>query len=112
VRAQCTRSKTGPRELTLHPKAQQLAVQAARQRQQTDTFKERYKRRAGIEGTMSQAAFTFGMRRTRYRGLKKTHLHHLATAAAINLQRFVDWIDEVPRSMTRPSHFARLGLAT
>lgn len=112
VRARCTRSKTGPRELTLHPKAQHLALQAARERQRTDTFKERYKRRAGIEGTMSQAAFAFGMRRTRYRGLKKTHLHHLATAAAINLQRFVDWIGEVPRSMTRQSHFARLALAT
>jgi DDE family transposase len=61
---------------------------------------------------MSQAAFAFGMRRTRYRGLKKTHFHHLATAIAINLQRFVDWVWEIPRSKTRQSHFARLELAT
>src|SRR5215468_3178474 len=56
VRSQCTRSTAGPRELTLHPKAQQKALQAARERQQTETFKALYKRRAGIEGTMSQAA--------------------------------------------------------
>jgi Transposase DDE domain len=87
VRARCTRSKTGPRELTLHPKEQHLALQAARERQQTDDFKERYKRRAGNEGTMSQAAFSLGMRRTRYRGLRKTHFHHIATVIAINLQR-------------------------
>jgi hypothetical protein len=31
-----------------------------------------------------------GMRRTRYRGLLKTHLQHIATATAINLQRLVD----------------------
>jgi transposase len=108
VQVRCTHSKTASRGLTLHPKALQLALHAARERQQTETFKDRYKRRAGIEGTMSQAAFALGLRRTRYRGLKKTHLQHLATATAINLQRFVDWLWEVPRSVTRQSHFARL----
>jgi transposase len=108
VRSRCTRSKTEARGLTLHPKAQQRALQAARERQDTERFKEDYKRRAGIEGTMSQAAFALGMRRTRYRGLKKTHFHHLAIAIAINLQRFVNWVWEIPRSTTRPSHFARL----
>jgi transposase len=108
VRSRCTRSKTEARGLTLHPKAQHLALQAARERQDTKRFKEDYKRRAGIEGTMSQAAFALGMRRTRYRGLKKTHFHHLATAIAINLQRFVNWVWEIPRSTTRQSHFARL----
>ena len=112
VRERCTRSTTEARGLTLHPKAQHLALQAARERQHTERFKADYKRRAGIEGTMSQAAFAFGMRRTRYRGLKKTHFHHLATAIAINLQRFVDWVWEIPRSKTRQSHFARLELAT
>ena len=33
-------------------------------------------------------------------GSQKTHLHHLATATAINLQRFVDWLGKVPRSKT------------
>jgi transposase len=112
ARERCTRSKTEARSLTLHPKAQHLALQAARERQYTEQFKEDYKCRAGIEGTISQAAFAFGMRRPRYRGLQKTHFHHLATAIAINLQRFVDWVWDTPRSKTRQSHFARLALAT
>ena len=111
VRSQCTRSTVGPRELTLHPKAQQRALQAARERQQTKTFKELDKRRAGVEGTMSQAAYALGMRRTRYRGIQKTHLHHIAIATAINLQRCRDWLWEVPRAKTYTSHFARLALA-
>ena len=111
VRSQCTRSTTGPRELTLHPKAQQKALQAARERQQTETFKEVYKRRAGIEGPLSQAAYALGMRRTRYRGLQKTHLHHIAIATAINLQRCINWVWEGPRAKPSTSHFARLALA-
>ena len=112
VRIRCTRSKAGPRELTLHPQAQHLALQAARARQHTDAFKELYRSRAGVEGTISQAVFACGMRRTRYRGVVKTHLQHLATAAAINLQRFVDWLGKVPRSITYKSPFARLALST
>jgi transposase len=111
VRFRCTRGKAGPRELTLHPKAQHLALQAARERQQTDAFKALYKRRAGVEGTISQAVFALGMRRTRYRGLLKTHLQHIVTATAINLQRLVDWLWEVPRSRTYKSPFARLAPA-
>ena len=111
VRPRCTRSATAPREPTLHPKAQQMALQAARERQQTESFKALYKRRAGIEGTISQAVFTLGMRRTRYRGIKRTQLHHIATATAINLRRCIDWLQEVPRSKTYTSHFVRLALA-
>jgi transposase len=88
-----------------------MALQAAREHQQTEPFKEVYKHRAGIEGTLSQAASALGMRRTRYRGIKKTHLHHIAIATAINLQRCMDWLWEVPRSKTSTSHFARLAPA-
>jgi hypothetical protein len=111
VRSRCTRSTTGARELTLHPKAQQLALHAAREHQQTEPFKEASKHRAGIEGTRSQAAYALGMRRTRSRGIKKTHLHHIAIATAINLQRCIDWLWEVPRAKTYASHFTRLALA-
>ena len=38
-------------------------------------------------------------------------LHHIAIATAINLQRCMDWLWEVPRSKTSTSHFARLALA-
>jgi transposase len=48
------------------------------------------------------------MRRTRYRGQAKTHLQHLATAAAINLKRALAWLGGVPRAKTYRSQFARL----
>jgi transposase len=50
----------------------------------------------------------FGLRRARYRGLARTHLQHVATAAAMNVDRLINWLDEVPRAQTRRSHFAAL----
>src|SRR5262249_31959465 len=67
-----------------------------------------YKRRAGVEGTLSQGVRAFGLRRTRYWGLAKTHLQHVAIAAAINIDRIVAWLDERPRAQTRTSRFAAL----
>ena len=108
VRSRCTRAKADPRELTLAPKDEFLALQAARQRQQTDDFKQRYAARSGVEGTISQAAYTLGARRSRYIGLAKTHLQHVITAAAMNLTRSIAWLNEVPRSQTPKSRFAAL----
>ena len=64
--------------------------------------------RAGVEGTISQAAFTLEARRARYRGMLKVHLQQIATSTAINLLRVIAWLNEVPRSITPQSHFARL----
>jgi transposase len=94
--------------LTLRPQAQHLALTAARERQTTTEFKRRYAKRAGVEGTISQAVGAFGLRRSRYIGLPKTHLQHIATAAAINLSRLFDWLRAVPRSQTRQSRFFTL----
>jgi transposase len=108
ARPRCTRSKLGARELTLHPRVAHDALLQARQRQQTAAFKAIYAQRAGVEGTMSQAAVARGMRRSRYIGLAKTHLQHLLTAAAINLTRVVAWWWEKPRAKTRRLPFAAL----
>jgi len=81
---------------------------AARERQESEDFKELYKRRAGIEGTIAQAVRGKNMRYARYRGLRKTHLQHLGTAAAINLQRIASWLmGDLPQG-TRTSPFAAL----
>src|SRR5258708_2091775 len=53
----------------------------------------------------------FGLRRSRYRGMNKTHLQHLVTAAVINLVRTLDWLDGKPLAKTRTSKFAALALA-
>jgi IS5 family transposase len=87
------------------------ALQGAREREQTDEFKQAYKQRAGVEGTISQAVGVLGMRRTRYRGLDKVHLQHLMTAAAMNLMRVLDWLRGKERAATRGSAFARLAAA-
>jgi transposase len=70
--------------------------------------KAQYAQRAGVEGTLSQGVRAFGLRRTRYGGLPKTHVQHVAIAAAINIDHIVAWLDERPRAQTRTSHFAAL----
>ena len=40
-RAQCTRSQAGPREITIRPEDQYLALQAARRYQKTKEFQQR-----------------------------------------------------------------------
>lgn len=110
VRERCTTAKSG-RQVTFMPEAEFRALQAARERQQTDEFKETYKKRAGAEGTISQAVGVMGMRRTRYRGLGKVHLQHLMTAAAMNLMRVLDWLSGKERAATRVSAFTRLAHA-
>jgi transposase len=72
-RPRCTRAKTLPRHLSLHPRTQYEALEAARARFSSETGQDLYKRRAGIEGTLSQGVRTFGLRRTRDRGWPKTH---------------------------------------
>ena len=110
-RAACTQTATGPREVSLRPEAHHLALQAARQRQTTPEFQAQYAARAGVEGTLSQGTRAFELRRTRYIGLPKTHLQHLATAAAINVARLDAWWTETPRAPTRQAAFARLMVA-
>lgn len=107
-REQCTRSKTSGRVMCLRPMKEHLALQEARERQQTTAFKEQYALRSGVEGLISQAVYALGMRRTRYRGKTKAHLQHVATATAINLKRAYSWIEGDPLSKTRTSRFASL----
>ena len=110
-RSLCTRSKTGPREFLLRPREQHEALSAARAEQQTPEWKKRYERRAGVEGTISQGVRAFGLRQARYLGRAKTHLQNILTAAAINLNRIVAWLTDIPQEKTRISHFAKLALS-
>ncbi len=109
-RSQCTSGVSSPRMLKLRPKRLHQALQAARAHQATTKFQQRYHQRAGVEGVISQACVGFGLRRSRYIGLAKTHLQHLLTATAINLSRIVSWLQGTPRASTRTSRFASLAL--
>ncbi len=72
---------------------------------------ERYHRRAGVEGTLSQGVRAFGMRRSRYIGLAKTGLQQACTAVAMNFSRVMHWLDGRPRSKTRVTRLASLANA-
>jgi transposase len=108
-RADC--AACAARHLKLPPRAEHEALKVARERLATREGRRLYARRAGVEGTISQGVRAFGLRRSRYRGLAKTHLQHVATAAALNLERLAAWFRAVPRALTRTSRFAALAAA-
>lgn len=108
VRSACTRAKTQSRTLLVRPQLYHEALQTMRKRQLTAEFQEQYAARAGIEGTISQGVRAFGMRRSRYIGLAKTHLQHVLIATAINIVRVVAWLVDPRPTKTRASPFAAL----
>jgi hypothetical protein len=110
VRDKCTRAVRYGRQLTLRPRQTHEAVAAARAEQATDQWKRKYATRAGVEGTMAQAAHVTGIRRARYLGLPKTTLEHNIAAVAINLIRLDAWWTGTPLDRTRTSHLQRLQL--
>jgi transposase len=110
VRTQCTHAEKMPRQVTVRRQAEHEALQQARRYQQTEAFRQDYARRAGVEGTISQAVRAFGLRQARYLGLAKTHVQELGTATAINLCRWSAWHRQKPRAKTRTSPLAALAL--
>ena len=111
ARAQCTTAARNGRTLGLRPRQTHEAIAAARAEQASSTWKRRYQIRAGVEGTIAQAAHVTGIRRARYLGLPKTRLEHNAAAAAINLIRLDAWWTGKPLDRTRTTHLQRLDLA-
>jgi transposase len=88
----CTWAKEAPRQLTVRPQAQHVALQTARHRQTTDAFKEQYALRAGIESCISQGTRRFDVRRSRYIGLARTQVQQVVTAVAMNAVRVIAWL--------------------
>jgi transposase len=105
VRHLCTTAKTEPRLLKFRPQKQYQALKTARANQATTEFQRQYAKRAGIEGTISQGCRAFNLRRSRYIGLAKTHLQHIAIATAINLYRLIDWFNQIPKAKSRTTPF-------
>ncbi|GAB2995146.1 hypothetical protein GCM10023080_071890 [Streptomyces pseudoechinosporeus] len=108
VRAQCTDSAVRPRALALLPRPLHEIQTHNRLEQATEEWQQRYAIRAGIEATLSQNIRTCGLRRTRYRGLARTHVQHVLTAMACNLHRLADWFDSAPRKRRREGCFHAL----
>ena len=106
LKSRCTRADR--RLLTPRRREEHAALEAARTRETGREFAGDYRRRAGIEGTLSLGTRVMHLRRSRYVGLAKTHLQHVLTAAAINLGRISNWLAGTPRERTRQSAFIRL----
>jgi len=109
ARPQCTASKQNRRQLAILPRQAAQAQAAARTAGTTLPFAADYARRAGVEGTMHQAA-SHGARRARYRGLPRTRLDHAFMAVALNLLRLHAYWTGTPLDRRRTSHLARLEL--
>jgi transposase len=110
VRHACTWAKEAPRQLTVRPHEQHVAMQAARQRQATAEFKAQYALRAGVESTLSQGVRRFDLRRCRYIGLARTHLQQTLNATAMNVVRVIDWLKgrACGEPRRKAGHLARL----
>ncbi len=100
--------KESRRTLTIRPEEQYKALQAARERERTPEYAREYARRAGVEGTISQAVRALGARRCRYLGVAKAQLQQVLTVTALNLVRVANWLAEVPLAKTRQTAFMKL----
>jgi hypothetical protein len=110
ARSECTTSQQRRRQITLRPQHLHEALQQARAEQTTDAWKQAYRARAGIEGTISQTVAVTGIRHARYTSLAKVDLEHAFAATAINLIRLYAWWTETPLQRTRITHLSRLNL--
>jgi hypothetical protein len=80
-------------------------LQARRQEQKTEEFKNQAKHRNAIEGTQSEMVRAHGLRRARYRGLEKTRLQNYFIGAACNAKR---WIRRTIWEMRQAKRAAKL----
>lgn len=86
LRAQCLGK--GQAHRTLLVGEHHDLVQGRRREQKTEAFAKDMWRRNGIEGTISELARGYGLRKCRYRGLAKTRLQNLLIGAACNIKRW------------------------
>jgi len=99
---------TGQGGRTISLGAHHAELQAARARQQTDDFKQRYrKHRGGVEGCLSSLVRGQGIRVNRYIGRAKNNLRALFVGVAVNLRRTARWLAGIRPQVRRTG----LGLA-
>lgn len=112
ARSVCTPAREARRAIYFHPRAEYEALNNARARMNDPAWKQQYRIRAGIEGTLSQGVRAFGMRQSRYVGFAKTAIQQVFAAVGINAARVVGWLDQRLCAKTRISPFARLAPQT
>lgn len=87
LKAQCISQRLSHRSVAV---SQHHAVlQERRREQQTEEFRKKAQQRNAIEGTQSELVRAHGMRRARYRGLKKAQWQNFMIGAACNAKRWI-----------------------
>jgi transposase len=86
-KSECTNAREGRRTVGISKVNKEL--REAEAYNVTEQFKEDMKLRPPIEGKLSELVRYHGMRRARYRGLKKVGLQCYFTAAAVNIKRWL-----------------------
>jgi hypothetical protein len=61
-----------------------------------------------LKGRIRKRVRTMGLRRSRYIGLRKTHLGHVAVATAINVIQLMSWLRGEAPEQTRTSPFKQV----
>ncbi|WP_392957700.1 transposase [Streptomyces sp. LN245] len=88
ARQECTgTAEDRSRHIILLPQHLQEIQTRVRHEQDTVQWRQRYAIRAGCEATVSETVHAHGLRRCRYRGMAKTHVQHVLTAAGTNITR-------------------------
>lgn len=64
-------------------------LRAKRAEAKTEAFREDYKKRSPVEGSLSELVRAHGARRSRYRGLGRVELRDLFLGATLNVKRWV-----------------------
>ena len=102
LRAQCV--PDGQKHRTLVVGQYHTPLQARRRQMKTTEFQRQMKQRNAIEGTHSELVRAHGLRRARYRGLKKVALQNYLIGAACNVKR---WIRRMQWEMKQGCNRAR-----
>ena len=86
LKAKCVKNRAGRR---IHISYYEPYYRLARQRLATEEGKQAYRNRYRIEQKMADLTRYCGLRRCRYRGLDRAHIHTLLATTACNIKRMV-----------------------
>ncbi|MER7535922.1 transposase, partial [Streptomyces sp. NPDC097704] len=101
----CTRGKSA-RTVNFLPRHLHELQARNRTDQQDPRWKQLYATRSGIEGTICELVNAHHARRGRYHGHRKTHVQHVLTGIAINIQRLASRAHpHHPRGLTTFQHY-------
>lgn len=88
LRDKCVSKKNRLARRTVEVTGNHMIVQERRNLCRTPEYRARMRKRNAVEGTHSELVRGYGLRRCRYRGLRKTRLQAHLTAAACDLRRW------------------------